>query len=171
MRGWVIAGLVLLAYTVQTSLFLSLTVAGVRPDLVLIVVCAIGLMLGPFQGAGVGLLSGFLVDALTGRMIGLGAISKAAAGYVAGWMGDRLFRENALVSVGIAFALSMGEGAVYVLGTHAFGHPIPVGAGLARVVLPEACYNALVAMVLFPLLFKALRFAGDPAHRGRPAES
>ena len=170
MRGWVVAGLIVLAYAAQTSLFLSLTAFGVRPDLVLLVVCASGLALGPGRGAAAGLLAGLFVDALTGRLVGLGAITKGIAGYAAGWMGRRLFPENALVSAGIAFAVSAGEGLLYLLGTYAFGAPIPLTAGFAAVVVPEACYNALVSLVLLPLLSRALKLADAYSNTRRPVE-
>src|SRR5690606_34815774 len=70
LRGWAVAGLVVLAYAAQTSLFLPLTAFGVRPDLVLIVICAAGLALGPARGAAAGLLAGLFVDVLTGRLVG-----------------------------------------------------------------------------------------------------
>lgn len=168
MRGWVIAGLVVLACATQTSFLLPFTLFGVRPDLVLVVVCAIGLVLGSLRGAAAGFFAGLLVDVLTGRLVGLGALSKGAAGYAAGWMGQRLFRENLFVPAGIALAVSVGEGVLYILGTHAFGVPIPLIAGAVHIVLPEAWYNALAAVLLFPLLFRALRFADAVSNARRP---
>lgn len=168
MRGWIIAGLAVLACTIQTSLLLPISLLGVRPDLILIVVCAIGLVLGSFTGAAAGFVSGLLVDVMTGRLVGLGALSKGAAGYAAGWMGQRLFRENALVPAGIALAVSVGEGVLYIMGTHAFGVPIPLISGVIHIVLPEAWYNALAAVVLFPVLFRVLRFADALSNAGRP---
>jgi len=170
LRGWTVAGLVVLACAAQTSLFLSLAVFGVRPDLVLIVVCASGLALGPGRGAAAGLLAGLFVDALTGRLVGLGAITKGVAGYAAGWMGRRLFPENALVPVAIAFAVSAGEGLLYLLGTHLFGVPIPLAAGFVGVVVPEACYNAVVSAFLLPLLSRVLKLAEAYSNARRPVE-
>lgn len=164
------AGLVVLAYAAQTSLFLPLTAFGVRPDLVLIVICAAGLALGPARGAAAGLLAGLFVDVLTGRLVGLGAITKGIAGYAAGWMGRRLFPENALVPAVIAFAVSVGEGLLYLLGTYVFGVPIPLAAGFAAVVVPEACYNAVVSAALLPLFSRVLRLADAYSNARRPVE-
>ncbi|MBO2522177.1 MAG: rod shape-determining protein MreD [Firmicutes bacterium] len=147
----------LLALAVQTSLFAGLDLGGIRPDLVLVVVVAYALASGAWEGALLGLAAGFLVDLYGGRLIGVGTLAKAAAGALAGFLGEKAFREHALVHAAAIFVSSLGSNGVYLVLARAFGLDWPLGWGIGRVILSGALYDALAGIVLYPLLARAYR--------------
>ena len=73
---------IVLAVLLQTSWPAALAIAGVRPDLALILAAVSGLLFGAKEGAIVGLCCGFLLDAQAGRLIGLGMLLLMLAGVV-----------------------------------------------------------------------------------------
>ncbi len=157
MKPWVYLGSVLCLYLVETSLFSSLTVWGVRPDLVLVLVCAVGLHRGLRDGAIAGFLAGLLLDLGEGQLIGLGAVTKALAGAGAGLIGQTLFGTNALVPALVLLCASVLEQTAYLFGSWAFGVYRPFGDGLWRVILPSAWVDALTGIILFPLIASLVR--------------
>src|SRR5690625_1614151 len=99
MKAWLFVGSIVVLYSFQTTLFSSLSISGVRPDLVLIFLCAVALSQGWWTGSVVGFVAGFIADIVEGHFIGLGAISKAMAGGSIGWAGQNLFGENVIVPI------------------------------------------------------------------------
>ena len=151
MRGWAVAFAVVLALALQTSLLDRATVWGVRPDIVLIVVCIAALRLGPVRGAGIGMAAGFLADLAGGRLIGLGAMAKAIAGLAVGWVGRRLFSENVVVSVAVVAGASAIEHAVYLVGAWVLGLSFPFSERVLAVALPGLWYDAAAAVGVYPI--------------------
>ena len=78
----VTAVVVLAAYLLQCTIFPSLEIAGIKPNLMLIVTASFGFMRGPREGMFVGLASGMLIDVQSGDMIGFYALIYLVAGYV-----------------------------------------------------------------------------------------
>ena len=66
----VTAVILLAAYLMQTAVFPALEIAGVKPNLMLIVTASFGFMRGSREGMLVGFASGLLIDIQSGDMIG-----------------------------------------------------------------------------------------------------
>ena len=75
----VTAVIILVAYLLQCSVFPALEIAGVKPNLMLIVTASFGFMRGPREGMFVGFASGLLIDIQHGDMIGFYALIYLAA--------------------------------------------------------------------------------------------
>ncbi|MEW6320791.1 MAG: rod shape-determining protein MreD [Acidobacteriota bacterium] len=89
MRGLLIAGVVVAALTLQTTLA-GLAFGGpAAPDLVLIVVVYVGLTRGPVTGVLAGSLAGLTQDALSGGVLGIGGLAKTVVGFLAGVLGTQ----------------------------------------------------------------------------------
>lgn len=142
----------LVAFAVQTSLLAPLAPWGFRPDLVLVVVAVAGLHRGPVRAGAIGLAAGFLVDLYGGRLVGMGALAKLAAGALAGLIGQRVFRERSVVRAGVVLAASFAGNLVYWGLARAFGVAWPFVDGMVRVILPGALSDAVAGFVLYPLL-------------------
>lgn len=146
----------LLAFAVQTSRLSPISVWGARPDLVLVVVVAFALHFGPVQGGAVGLIAGFVVDLYGGRLIGMGGLAKLAAGAAGGLIGQKVFREHAIVRAAVVLVSSVVGNLVYLALARAFGLVLPVFESVYRVILPSALSDTAAGFVLYPLLFRLL---------------
>ena len=76
------AVLLLSCYLLQCTVFSALELAGIKPNLMIILTSAIGFMRGSKEGMFVGFFSGLLIDIQFGTVIGLYALIYLLAGYV-----------------------------------------------------------------------------------------
>lgn len=145
------------ALLLQTSVLEVVSIAGIKPDLVMLIVVLNGFLLGTREGAFLGYIGGIIEDLFLGEYIGLNAISKMTAGYLAGVAGERLYKENILVASGVTFfSASAGLLVNYLLLFYLGLHVSPYYA-LLRLALPTAVYTAILAPFIFGRLFRSLQ--------------
>jgi rod shape-determining protein MreD len=101
LRSSIIVGLVLVACVVQVVVVSPLQLPGAPPDLLLLVIAAIALALGPLSGAIVGFLAGLTADLVppADHLLGRYALVFCLIGYAVG-----LLRHEASDSVPISLA-------------------------------------------------------------------
>jgi len=76
--------LLLIAFILQFTLVHYIEIYGYRPDLLLIVLVSFSLRKGPNWGMTIGFTVGLIQDYVSAQLIGLAALSKTIAGFVAG---------------------------------------------------------------------------------------
>jgi len=132
-----------------------LRVAGVKPDLVLLLVIFNGILKGPREGAFWGFTGGLLEDFACGHYIGLQALSKLCAGYAAGLVEVRVYKESLLVAAVVVWAVSLIAGAVVYLLLLSLGILITPTDALLRVIFPVAVYNGLLSFLFYRFFHRA----------------
>jgi len=138
----------------QTTVLETITIAGIKPDLVMLLVVLSGFLLGTKEGAFLGFFGGIVEDLFSGSYIGLNALSKMAAGYLAGIAGERLYRENIPVATIVTFFTSLAGLMVnYLLLLYLDIYVSPIYA-LFRVAIPDAAYTAVLAPFFFWRIFR-----------------
>jgi len=141
----------------QTTMLDYLTVYGIKPDLVMLLVVFYGFLLGPGEGAFLGFAGGLIEDLFSGSYIGLNALSKMFAGYLAGVCGERLYKENALVAAGTTFISALaGMLANYLLLLYLKVY-VPPFYALFRVALPTALYTAALVPFIFRRVLRSAK--------------
>ncbi|MGE5554478.1 MAG: rod shape-determining protein MreD [Betaproteobacteria bacterium] len=142
-------------------------VLGVGPNLVLLEVAAVALFRGPLPGAVLGLAGGALLDLWRGQSLGLFALSAGTTGYLLGLLEPRLFKDNLLVPAAAGFAGTLlFQGSFLLLGSFTGSHFL-LWPALARVILPEALYNAILGPMMFRLTANLLGSRGVATVAGK----
>lgn len=154
MRYLVLALLGFLALVLETTLFNELIVAGVKPDLVLIIVILYALFNGPRQGAFVGLGLGILEDLFQAKYFGLNAASKFTIGLLTGFLEKRVFKDNLFVPIFALFTGSLVHMGLYFIFSNIVGYHIS-SAQLMRAALPFAVYNTCFAPFVYSSFYKS----------------
>ena len=106
--------LVVLVVIVQVSVFPHLRVAGVAPDLGLIVAIAVGVQLGPEAGALAGFAAGLGYDLFLETPLGLNALTYAVVGYAIGVLESGLFRSPRWLPSFIGFLGGLAGGLFFI---------------------------------------------------------
>lgn len=151
-RRWLaLVAVVLGLLVVQLAGFAHMPLFGVRPELLLVFVLGVALQRGASEGLVVGMLTGFLADLVGGYLVGLSAVSYGAAGWAAGFIGDRVYPDRGLVVLAIVAGGTILSQLVYVAGASAFGLPWPPVDGLVRVTLALTGYHLLLVPVVYPI--------------------
>ena len=120
------------------------SIAGVTPDLPLIMVVLLALRRGPEFGSLSGFVTGLLKDAAGGGLIGVQAMTKAVIGFSIGAAGARLRVSQPLVQVPGLVVLTIAEGLARFALLQIFRFPAPFGELMMYVVLPQALCNGFV---------------------------
>ncbi|GFN22603.1 rod shape-determining protein MreD [Thermanaeromonas sp. C210] len=135
------------ALILEATLMEFFKIAGVKPDLLLILLLFYALETGAGRGAVVGLLYGLMEDLYVGRLLGFNALIKMLLGYLLGWGRDRLNVDNPWVPVSLAWGASLAAGVMFLLLCPLGGMDYPWSAALTTVILPASIYNASLAFV------------------------
>lgn len=151
-RFFITVGVVLLCFLMQTTVFQHIALAGMVPNLILIVVVAYGYMRGRLEGMYVGFASGILIDLLYSDLIGMNAILYVMIGYVAGVCNEIYYRDEVSVPIIIIaisdFAFNFG----YYVFQFLLRGRLDIFYYIWRTILPEVVYTVLIAVFLYQLL-------------------
>ena len=153
MRAPVFLGMIVIAQVIQGVVAPHLAMARVKPDLALLVTLAYGLLYGPGMGGGFGLISGLLQDLLLGRYLGVFALTRMAAGYLAGVAERGLYRESLLILTAAGAGTSIFADLSFMALMGATGYPLDPLADMGRVVMPAALYNGLLAPLVYRVVY------------------
>jgi|SRR5215470_4109895 len=156
--------LMLLLVTVGGSVLQSTVVAvagvaGVAPDVPLILTVLIALRYGSESGCLAGFVAGLMQDAAGGGLVGVQALTKGLAGFGMGLLVGRFWVSNPLVQVPGLVLLSIAEGLGRFLLLQMFHYPAAFGDLMLHVILPQALYNGLIGTfcILAEAGFEAMR--------------
>ena len=105
----------LVGILLESTIFAHLTIAGVKPDLLLMLVIFNSIFQGPVKGTFFGFFLGLLEDFFIGSFFGMNALAKGITCLVWGWFMQGAFRENLFVPVLSLFLGSLFHGAIILL--------------------------------------------------------
>ena len=138
----------LIVLVVQTTLLDPVRIAGIAPDLVLVLVYLAGFSLGAPRGSMIGAVSGLMMDLLSAGPPGLNMATKAAAGCLAGLAGravltPRIWSSAAprhMITLGL---VSLAQGGMTYGMTRLLGEPPAWWSAVGYIILPQAVYDGL----------------------------
>ena len=151
-KGWTIAILLLwIAGAFQQAVAFQISLGGVGPDFLLVVVVCAGLFASRRNGAILGFLAGVIHGAIAGGHIAAYVVTRTLVGFVVGWFTGMEFEGNMAVGFIVTAAATLATQLTFLLLN-------PRGAILASVLatIGSAMYNGVLAMPLYALLNKVL---------------
>jgi rod shape-determining protein MreD len=131
-------------------------IAGVKPDLIFILVIFSGYSFGSFYGEVTGFISGLFHDSISNSPLGLLAFPKMIMGFVIGMLGRSLIKSNLLTITLLLFVASIFKGVITLMICYVF-HEARVTETLG-IILPESFYNAILAPPLFFIFDKIFQY-------------
>jgi rod shape-determining protein MreD len=165
-----LAVLVVLSVVLQVAGLATLHIFGSSPDLVPLLVGAVGLLGGSVPAAFVGFSCGLLLDLALGQPLGASSLVLTAVGYGVGRYREVRDPSHGLLPIPVGAAATAG----YVIGFAALSFMLevrgPVSASVVREMLITILLNALLALLIFPLIrrFMGSALIGDLRERRRP---
>ncbi|HAW60303.1 MAG TPA: rod shape-determining protein MreD [Actinobacteria bacterium] len=142
----------LLSFILQTTLVPHLKIFGAQPDLILVVVAVYAFIHGSAGGSIGGFFGGLLQDMVLIRNMGFNALCKTIVGYLAGLVERTVFAESILLPMVAIFIASLIHETIYLSFSIFLGEAISLDLSLWRIVIPSAIYNAILALLIYPLL-------------------
>ena len=137
----------------QDTLFNDFSVAGGKPDFLLIIVVFFAIFNGSRKGGFLGIILGLLEDLMLGRFIGVNALCKGLIGACIGSFERQFYKNNFSVPI---FGLLIGtfvNAALYYIISRAIGSNI-MFSGMMLTAIPNAIYNSCFAPLIYVLFYR-----------------
>lgn len=143
---------VFILFLLQTSIFHHLSLNGIVPNLMLIVVCSYGFLRDESDGVLAGFFCGILIDAMYGDYIGFSSLLLMYIGFFNGML-NRLYIDDKIrlpiICIGISDLIY--SLVYYCLRFLLNGH-FNFIFYLVNIILPEILYTVVISIILFPLI-------------------
>ena len=152
-RKIVIVLMILVCFLLQSTVFQSLSIASISPNLLIILTSAYGFMKGKKEGMAVGFFCGLLDDLFFGRLLGMHALLYSYIGYANGYFNQIFYGED----IKLPLALISASELVYGLGTYGIMFLMRSRFDFfyyfRRIILPELLYTILVTLFLYRVIY------------------
>jgi rod shape-determining protein MreD len=155
--GLRLALIIVLAVILQVSFFSFLSILGGTPDVLYVVVVAIGLLGGGVVGAVCGFATGLLLDSVLVQTLGVSSLILLGVGYLAGRFREGFEITNALTPALLAGGLTLAGAAGFAAIQLMLGVEAQVSLLVLREVVVKGLLAFLLAIPLYPLLRRVLR--------------
>lgn len=144
----------LIIYFLQVNVFSYLTIAGIKPNLLVIYILCIGLFANSYVGIGLGTFFGLLLDLLFGKVIGISAIMLCIVGYLGSYFDKNFSKDNKITII----LMAIGATIIYEFGSY-FVSSIILNFDaeywiLIKKLIIEVIYNSLLVIIFYPLIQK-----------------
>ena len=148
--------LILVITIIHNTIFKSLSIAGIRPDLLLIITLFAAFKYGSMEGQITGFISGFAMDIFSSQLFGVNAFTKTIIGFAAGHFQKRIYSENAPTILLFIFISSFFNGLIFAIMNIIFRpNAIDFWNYIVSVLLIEMVYNCIVGFIFF-IIFEKL---------------
>ena len=139
-------------YFLQTIFFSHFTIAGIMPNVFVILMLYIGLYMGRTMGVIYGITYGIFLDIWIGKSLGLTSIALALIGLISGMFDKTLSKDNRMtvLLMGIACTI-IYETILYMMQYMAFEINLEI-LSFIKILLVEVVYNMLLIIVLYPAM-------------------
>ncbi len=152
-RKIVITVIILVCFLLQSTVFKTLSLGSISPNLMIIVTSSFGFMRGKKEGLWVGFFCGLLEDIFYGRLMGMHAMIYMYTGYANGYFNHIFYEEDIKLPI---FLITASE-LVYGLGTYMIMFMMRSRFAftyyMIRIILPELLYTIVVTLVVYRLIY------------------
>ena len=146
--------LILITFILQSTVFQSLSIASIVPNLLLILTVSFGFMRGKKEGIFVGFFCGILIDIFFGNLLGFYALIYMYIGYLNGFLCKVYYDEDVKVPMILTAISDLAYGfAVYGLQFMLRGR-LHVMNYVWHIMLPEMIYTVLITVMIYRPLYR-----------------
>lgn len=152
-RRIVVLLIIIAGFLLQSTVFQTLSIGSITPNLMVIIVSSFGFMRGKKEGLAVGFFCGLLEDIFYGRLLGMHAMIYMYIGYVNGYFNHIFYGDDIKLPISL---ISVSE-LVYGLGTYLImflmRSRFAFSYYMVRIILPELVYTIVMTLVFYRLIF------------------
>ncbi len=145
-----------LILVLQGSFIAFFLIDGIMPDLLLILVICLAFLWGEKRGVAVGFIAGMLQDIFFGPALGFFTLSKLIPAYLAGLVSREIYTDQVIgPMLAVFFGTILHEMISFFLVGFFWGHEFPMEYYMETLFLPQAIYNLILTLLIYPLIYKA----------------
>lgn len=139
-------------YLIQANFFTWFKIAGVMPNLLIILMLYIGLFMGRTSAIAYGVIFGILVDIFVSKRLGITSIMLAITGLAADIFDKNFSKDNRItVMAMVAISTIIYEIGTYILSYAILNINVEILA-FSKILLIETIYNVILTIILYPIM-------------------
>ena len=146
--------MIFIMFILQTTVFHAISLTGIVPNLMLIIVVSAGLMSGESYGLTTGLISGLLCDIFFGSFLGFYALLFMYIGFVNGLFHRSFFAGNYLLPLSLLVGSDFFYGLSCYFLMFLFRSRFVFGYYFVHRIVPEMVYTLVAALLFYPVILK-----------------
>lgn len=157
LRKFVLTISIIVFYILQCTIFKSLALASVSPNMLLILTFAAGFMRGKKEGMYVGFFSGMMLDLFYGKTIGFNAILYMYIGYINGFFNSVFYDEDVTLPIGLVCASDFIYNFFFYIFSFLLRNRLDFLYYLTHIIIPEMVYTVVITLLIYRLMLKVNR--------------
>ena len=146
--------IIVVCFLLQSTLFHYLELAGVVPNLLLIVTMSFGLMRGRREGMLVGFFSGLLIDVFFGSVLGPYAFIYMTLGYGNGFFHRIYYVEDVLLPMIMITVNDFLYNTIIYAVFFMLRNKLDFKVYIKDIILPEILYTIIITLFLYKILVR-----------------
>lgn len=139
-------------YLLQANFFTGFKIAGVMPNLFIILMLYIGLFMGRNVAITYGIILGILIDIFIGRKIGITSIMLAVVGIIADLFDKNFSKDNRITVMAMVGICTI----IYEIGAYILSYIIlDINVEIVpfiKILLIETIYNVILTIIIYPII-------------------
>jgi rod shape-determining protein MreD len=157
LRKIILAATILIFYLLQTTLFKSVALASVSPNLFIILTVAAGFMRGKREGLYVGFFCGLMLDLYYGQVIGFQALLYMYIGYINGFFHNLFYDDEITLPLGLVLGSDFIYNFVYYVFRFLLRNRLDFGYYFMHIILPEMIYTIVITIFIYRIMLRVNR--------------
>jgi len=145
--------LILLCFILQCTVLPAISLASIKPNLLIILIVSFALMRGKKEGMFVGFLCGFLVDLFFENRLGFHALMYTYIGYLNGFCCRIFYDDDIKMPILLIAASDFAYNLCLYMTQFLLRGRIDFFYYLGRVMIPEVLYTAIMTILCYKFLF------------------
>ena len=142
----------IIIYLLQANFFTWFKIAGIMPNLLIILMLYIGLFMGKRVAITYGIIFGILVDIFISRRIGITSIMLAITGVVADLFDKNFSKDNRItVMAMVGISTIIYEIGIYILSYIILDINLEMLA-FVKILAMETIYNIILTIIIYPIM-------------------
>ena len=151
-RLFITAGLILVCFLLQCTVFHALSFGGIVPNLLIVLTASFGFMRGEKTGLLIGFFCGLLVDIFFGNSIGFYSLLYMYIGYMNGKFSAVFYPEDIKLPIALIIVSDFFYGFICYVILFLLRGRFDFQYYFMHIILPEIVYTIVVTIFLYPLI-------------------
>ena len=144
--------MMIILYLIQTTIFNKITVAGIKPNVVIILVVLIGYKYGKIPGMLMGFFMGLFLDLTESDYIGYYSLIYLIIGYIVGFSNKIYTNDSTLITLALVGASDFMLNFLIFITGFLLRNRLDLPYYMMRIILPEVVYTIIVSVLLYRIM-------------------
>lgn len=157
LRKFVLGVSIIVFYILQCTLFKTIALASVSPNLLIILTFAAGFLRGKKEGMYVGFFAGLILDLFYGKVIGFNALLYMYIGYINGFFNMVFYDDDVTMPIGLVCVSDFIYNFVFYIFSFLLRNRLNFVYYLIHIILPEMVYTVVITLLIYRIILKVNR--------------